>query len=52
MSDRALWQVTGQRALRVFEQRYSVGRAIDAYERVIEGVLAERGAQQLRGEPA
>ena len=52
MSDRALWQTTSQRALRAFEQRYSVGRAIDAYERVIDSVLARRGEQQLRGEPA
>jgi glycosyltransferase involved in cell wall biosynthesis len=52
MSHRALWQSTGRRALNAFAQRYSVDRTIDAYEGLIEEVLARRGEHQLRGEPA
>ena len=52
MSERALWQASGERARRAFERRHSVGRAVDAYERVIDGLLTP-GLQPLRAhEPA
>lgn len=53
MSDRARWQASGARALHAFEQRYGVARAVDAYERVIESVLAQRSPSPLQArEPA
>jgi glycosyltransferase involved in cell wall biosynthesis len=53
MRDRAAWQAAGQHALRAFGQRYGLGRSIDAYERLIDELLARRSAERPRAhEPA
>ena len=38
LSDAAAWRARGSMALRAFEQGHSVERAVDAYERLIEGL--------------
>jgi hypothetical protein len=50
LTDRAAWQAAGQRALRAFERRHAVPSSVAVYERVIEGLLAERRALRLGAE--
>ena len=53
LDDRAAWQQAGARARRAFEQRHSVARTIDAYERVIHDVLSRSARGAVRAhEPA
>jgi glycosyltransferase involved in cell wall biosynthesis len=48
LRDRALWQRTGERARRAFEQRHSLARSVDDYERLFEDALAQRHGERAR----